>query len=193
MGLWDAINKWLEAPVLTLKFETEEEEITSNQYLNRILNKYKLDEEQIEPIKEKRNEIELYLKEQYGSNITNFYYSGSYAKGTAIKLNYDLDLCVYFKRSSFSTLREMFNDLSSCLSDVYTTRKQNVSIGIKDDDDDNDDDDNYIDVIPARRINDDTTDVNLYVSETDNRILTNIPIHKQYVSDSKCRSIIKIM
>jgi len=170
--------------------------MTPQQYLEGILAKYNLKENEIKMIKEQRSYIEYLLKQAYSSKINTFYYSGSYGKGTAINLKYDLDLCIYFNKSAFTTLKEMYydvfkvlnymtEDLGECLGEEYLVVKQNVSIGLRDH--------NEIDIVPAKRIDDDSTNANLYVSETDEHIKTNIPMHIEYISKHKCRPIIKLM
>ncbi len=141
----------------------------------------------IDKLKGKRELIENKLKSVFDNDISYIRYSGSYSKGTAVSLDYDLDLCVYFHRDSFETLRKMYNTVSYVLSQNFQTRRQRVSIGIKLG--------NFsIDVVPARLIeNGITGDANLYDSESDGYIKTNITKQAEYISNSYCRPIIKLM
>lgn len=160
--------------------------MTAQQYLEQILAKYNLKDEDVEPLKKKRAVIEDYVRKKYGSKVATFYYSGSYAKGTAINLKYDLDLCIYFWNSAFPSLSEMYNDVYKILSEKYPVNKQKVSIGLTYDGDN-------IDIVPARKIDDKTDDANLYISTNGSQIKTNIPKHKDYISQAKCRPTIKLM
>lgn len=160
--------------------------MTQQQYLEQILAKYNLGNSEVEPIKKKRAIIEEYLRSNYGAKIATFYYSGSYAKGTAINLKYDLDLCIYFQNNAFSSLADMYNDVYKILSKKYPVKKQKVSIGITYGND-------SIDIVPARKIDNNTNDANLFISTTDGQIKTNIPKHKDYISEAKCRPTIKLM
>jgi hypothetical protein len=170
--------------------------LTAQQYLEGILSKYNLKDKDIKMIKDHRSIVEHSLKQAYTNKIDTFYYSGSYGKGTAVNLKYDLDLCIYFKNDAFSTLHEMYLDVYKCLNymsedfeyilgEGYVVTKQNVSIGLR----------GYLDadIVPARIINEKSKDANLYVSENGEHIKTNIPLHIEYVNKSKCRPIIKLM
>ncbi|MFH0815291.1 MAG: nucleotidyltransferase, partial [Methanobacteriota archaeon] len=103
-----------------------------------------------------------------------------------INLKYDLDLCIYFWNNAFSSLSDMYNDVYKALSEKYPVNKQKVSIGLTYDGDN-------IDIVPARKIDEKTDDANLYISTNNSQIKTNIPKHKEYISQAKCRSTIKLM
>lgn len=159
--------------------------MTPQQYLEQILAKYNLGEKEIENIQKQRKVIEDNIKGIYSSKINNFYYSGSYAKGTAISLKYDIDLCIYFKNDAFSTLKDMYDQVFGSLRHL-NPRRQIVSIRITNGSEN-------IDVVPARLISNDSTDANLFVTTNGGSIKTNIPKHKDYISQHKCRPIIKLM
>jgi len=126
----------------------------------------------VEKYKEKRNSIKEALEERYGSDIYGPFNSGSYAKHTAVNCKFDLDLVVPFKRNSYSTLREMFEDVYDYLyetyADVATIRKQKVSIGVIFDTD-TDGDTVSIDVVPGRELTTDdypeSRDLNVFFNE----------------------------
>ncbi len=156
------------------------------QYLEKVLSKYNLTDKQIESLQNKRKGVEDFLRSKYGSKIQSVNYSGSYAKQTAISLKYDLDILVFFHRDSFNTLSEMYNSVYETMKSYGLVNKQKVSIrlssGIE-----------SIDVVPARRIDSTSTDANLYISTTGGLIKTNTVLHKEYISASGCRPIIKLM
>src|SRR3989442_13586918 len=91
--------------------------MTAQQYLEEVLAKYHLTEGEVTNLQARRAQIEDRLKTRFPGKIEAVYYSGSYAKGTAINSSFDLDICPYFKRTAFETLREMYfmvlNDLKS--------------------------------------------------------------------------------
>ena len=138
-------------------------------YLQEVLDTYKMThiEELVNKHKEKRNEIAKILNDKYSEKIYRPFNSGSFGKHTAINTKFDLDLVVPFKRDSFQSLHDMFDDVFSLLEDKYkeiaTVRKQKVSIGVifKDD--------ISIDVVPGRElIKDDyskSKDLNLYFND----------------------------
>ena len=164
--------------------------MNSQEYLENVLWKHKLDEGEVERIKNIRKEVENKLKNIYGSKIEKIIYSGSYAKNTAVDLKYDVDLCIYFKNDSFSTLFMMYNDVFTVLRKnfpKYRIRKQNVSLRLVLSDN------RSIDIVPVRSFEDGTGDANLYSSKTNGPIKTNIRKHIEYISKSKTRPIIKLI
>ncbi|NLL94212.1 MAG: hypothetical protein GX224_00385 [Thermoplasmatales archaeon] len=164
--------------------------VTAHEYLKGILSKYKLDEGEVERLMNIRREVEKSLMYRYGSHIEKILYSGSYAKKTAISLKYDLDLCVMFKRSAFRTLDSMYLDVGDFLKRSFARYRpvgQRVSWGMTLADG------RGLDIVPARSFEDGTDDANLYVSNDDTSIKTNIKKHIEYISESSVRPIIKLM
>ena len=161
--------------------------MSAQQYLESILAKYNLTEGEVTNLKARRANIENALRTVMGPKIETIYYSGSYAKGTAIRLGFDLDICLYFKPDSFGTLREMYSAVLEVLkSQRLNFTPQTVSIHI-------DLGGTGIDVVPARSLGDGKGNANLYVMNRDTSLLTNIPVHKEYISKSKARPTIKLM
>jgi tRNA nucleotidyltransferase (CCA-adding enzyme) len=121
--------------------------MTGHEYLEGILSQQTLQDWELRPLREARQEIENLLKTNFGWS-TKFYYGGSYAKGTMIRLNYDLDIVIYFDSEKFATLREMYESVYGVLYKrfPYQTQEKTVAIQIS-----------YprgfhIDVVPARLI-----------------------------------------
>ncbi len=144
-------------------------------------------------IRKIRKEIKDFLVAHYRRNgkDVDYIYSGSLAKGTAIKSKYDIDIGIIFNNKDFETLEEMFFDVKEVLEEKYgnvNVREQNVSIRV-----------NYngyeIDVVPCRKINeDDSMDVYLYINRDDNnRIKSNLERHVEIVRDFKDRDVIKLL
>ena len=158
--------------------------MTAHEYLENVLNSHTLNDREVESLRNKRSEIETYLRSCFGQDITNLYYSGSIAKGTAIRLSYDLDLCVYFKRDSFNSLRDMYEQVYTNLDQRYYVQPKTVSIAIKG---------SNVDIVPARRIDNTGVLVNLYRRDTNSQIQTSISIHVKTISASGVRNIIKLI
>ncbi len=124
--------------------------------------------------KNKRDEIKEAMESKYSSDIFSPFNSGSFGKHTAINIKFDLDLVVPFKRDSFDTIENMFNDVYDFLykeyheSGIATVRKQKVSIGVLFNADADGDEIN-IDVVPGRELTKDTyvdeKDLNIYFNE----------------------------
>lgn len=161
--------------------------MTVAEYLESLLDEEKIDDTDKEKTKKKRDEVETAIREEFGDKVKTVKYSGSIAKHTAINSSKDLDLAIHFKKESFDTLKEMYEDVFDFLDDNYNVRKQKVSIGLTDFD---------VDVVPGRRIDeedDSNNDVFLYQSDDDSRIKTNIEKHKSHITESGCRNVIKLM
>lgn len=128
----------------------------------------------ISKYKTKRNEIKIALEEHYSDNIYNPFDSGSFAKHTAINIKFDLDLIAPFKRDSFDTIQNMFDDVFNFLEKKYGqtgmahVRKQKVSIGVEFYAD-KDGDKINIDVVPGRELTIDnfseTKKLNIYFND----------------------------
>jgi len=131
-----------------------------NSHLDCVLSSHRIKNEEklLEKHRAKRKEIREFLQGKYGSDIHNPFDSGSYAKNTAINTKYDFDLVVPFKRDSFNTLKEMYDDLFEALNeefkDTATIREQKVSIGLEFYVD-SDGHTVYVDVVPGRELNQD--------------------------------------
>ncbi|WP_293939849.1 nucleotidyltransferase [Sphingobacterium sp. UBA5996] len=148
--------------------------VNRNDHLQSVLQSHRMShiESSVEKYKEKRNSIKEALEERYGSDIYGPFNSGSYAKHTAVNCKFDLDLVVPFKRNSYATLREMFEDVYDYLYETYkdiaTIRKQKVSIGVIFDKD-SDGDIVSIDVVPGRELTADdypeSRDLNVFFNE----------------------------
>lgn len=138
-------------------------------YLGSVLETHKMKhiDSLFDKFKEKRLEIKEKLEEKYGDEIYSPFNSGSYAKHTAINSKFDLDLAVPFKRNSFSTIVEMFEDVYDFLyeeyKDVANVRKQKVSIGIEFYAD-SDGDIIQVDVVPGRELKNDEYPIDHYLN-----------------------------
>jgi len=161
--------------------------MTAIQYLQDVLNRNKFDEAAEMPgVTERREKVEKKLRDEFGSKIQSIKYSGSIAKGTALKDSFDIDLAVHFKKDAFGTLKDMYDSVYNLLVKTYKVRKQRVSIGLIN---------QNVDVVPGRRTNpDDSTDndVNLYRTDTGGWLLTNIEEQKEFIRNSGARDTIKL-
>ena len=169
-------------------------------YLNSVLESYRMKhiEELINTYRTKRNEIKLFLNEQYGSHIYEPFNSGSYKKHTAVNTKFDLDLVVPFKRNAFSTLEDMFEDVFEKLTEKYqhetTIKKQGVSIGLTFDEED----EINIDVVPARETSQDSfpehKDLNLHKTQNEGYLKTNIHAQIEHIkAKDNERKVIRLL
>jgi hypothetical protein len=119
----------------------------------------------------------------YDINIVT---SGSTTKKTAISLSSDLDYFVELPYSCDLTYKDMYNDMYKKLSNVYSARKQNVSIGIEIDN-------LKIDITPGIKQLGNTNYYNIYKSKSNSWTQTNITLHNQQISNSGRTSEIKLL
>lgn len=183
--------------------------VDKKQHLESVLKTHKMShiESLVDKYKEKRDEVKKALEEKYSTNIYNIINSGSYSKHTAINIKFDLDIVSPFKRDSFGSLEEMFDDVFNFLSEEYkdeaSIRKQKVSIGLVFDADE-DGDIISLDVVPGRELNKDQylddNKLNLYIHskygllEEKTYIQTNIQSQIEHIKGkSSERDIIRLL
>lgn len=160
----------------------------------------------------KKNDVKEALSKKFSDKkTTSPIDSGSYAKKTEINTKFDMDVCIPFKKDSFSTLKEMYDEVYTYFkkeyedNDLISVKKQKVSIGLE-----------FsiereileMDIVPGREINDYSKDeeLNLYVfsglwsqterDENKERIKTNIKEHIRLVGgqeNENQRKIIKLL
>ena len=164
--------------------------MTNHEYLQSILDDEKIDHT-IEETKKTRNEVKEFLINHYKKDKTiSHIYAGSIAKGTAVKSKYDIDIGILFNNKDFETLKAMFDDVKKVLEDEYgkaNTRDQNVSIRVETNG-------HEIDVVPCKRINNDKTEVNLYLNRKENNSLkSNIHLHVDEIKKFEELKTIKLL
>lgn len=140
-------------------------EFDVNTYLKCVLESHKQSKigDLVEEYRTKRTEIETALKKHYGSDLYGMIYSGSYAKHTLINSKFDLDIIAPFRKSRFSTLKEMNDDVLAFFkgyrrtidSSLQEPRDQRVSIGLKFLSNTEDFSLLSIDVVPGRELEED--------------------------------------
>ena len=184
-------------------------EISKQEYLQNVLETHRMSyiNDLVTKYKEKRDEVKEAIEEHYSSDIYNPINSGSFAKHTAINTKFDLDIVVPFKRNSFSTLEELFNDVYNFLHENYKdsaeVRKQKVSIGIVFYPD-NEGDRISLDIVPGRELNQDdypnNKDLNLFVRskfgllEPNTHIKTNIQAQIEHIKAKESeRKVIRLL
>jgi len=164
------------------------------EYLEKVLQDQKLEEDsdELNALRDRRDEIEGHLREAFGSSPT-IRYGGSQAKGTLIKDSYDLDIVCYFPRDdedAGGTLKDIFNNAKSVLEKHYFVEAKTSALRVKG----LDHIDFHVDVVPGRFIAERSYDVYLYCSMGDKeRLKTNIDTHIAHVKDSGVTDAIKLM
>lgn len=149
-------------------------ELNKSVYLQEVLDSHKMSHIQqlVDKHKNRKEQIRIALEEKYKDKSYNCFNSGSFGKHTAINIKFDLDIVDPFKKDSFDTLEEMFDDVYDFLKERFgdeaTIRKQKVSIGIIFNPD-KDNDTIEIDVVPGRELSQgdykESRDLNLYFND----------------------------
>lgn len=153
--------------------------MTSDQYVNSIVQKHKLPETLdsytttyiVSPLKR-------IISSWAGVCLCETKLSGSRAKGTAIDIATDLDLFISLSSTTQNTLKEIYDSLyDRMVEEGISARKQNVSIGIT-----------YlgrkIDLVPAKRQSQYGNDHSLYRRKANSWTKTNIDTHISHVRQS---------
>ncbi|MDP1702110.1 MAG: nucleotidyltransferase [Aestuariivirga sp.] len=122
-----------------------------------------------------------------GQYIESVAPSGSFAKGTAIRGSTDIDFFVSLSQSTPNTLKEVYETLFNRFkSDGFVPRKQNVSIGVNVG--------GYsVDVVPAKRQNNLTSDHSLFKNRAGTWTKTNVGTHIRNVTNSGRQEEIIVM
>ncbi|WP_428737430.1 hypothetical protein [Sulfurimonas sp.] len=190
-------------------FKRENMALSKQEHLDSSLQTHRMShiDDLVEKYKDKRKNVKEAIENKYGVNIYSPMNSGSFAKYTAINIKFDLDLLVPFKKDSFATLEEMFNDIYDFLYEEYkneaTIRKQKVSIGLEFYSD-SDGDIINLDIVPGRELNKDQysndNKLNLYVNsmygllEEKTYLQTNIKAQIDHITSKENeRKIIRLL
>lgn len=161
--------------------------MTGNEYLLQLINRKIASKDTDSIIIKNIQPLITTIQSWAGDCLINIYFSGSRAKGTAVKGCSDIDLLISLKSSTNNTLLEIYESLYDYLyKRNYTIRKQNVSLGV-----------NYngysIDLVPAKKQEGNTNDHLLYSRKRKSWLKTNIKKHIDFVVDSNRINEIKII
>jgi len=166
--------------------------MTVQDFFQNLLKSQELDSDQINQLREHREEVEGFLRKKFGDEPT-IRYAGSKAKETMIAESYDLDLICYFPHDKDMTLKEIHDEVEEALSSVYLTERKASAIRIKKNES-GVESDYHIDVVPGKFIDGDDGDAFLHVAYGDKeRIQTNIDTHIAYIKNSGFQNVIKLL
>ncbi len=164
----------------------------ANTFLEDLLKSQELDSEDNSQLEQHEQEVRNFLAEKFDENPV-IKIAGSVKKGTAIHESYDLDIVVYFPSSDERSLKQIYDDMVSLLSEEYTIQPKTSAVRITGLQGNEDNNDYHIDVVPGRFIKD-SEDVFLHVSYGDKeRMQTNLKTHIEHVVNSNCEDIIKLV
>jgi len=161
--------------------------MSDHDYLARLLNGYELGDEETNSLNRQMAKMEKFHRERYGSKVREYYYSGSFAKGTAINLKYDYDLVLFFKPGTFKTTAEMYESVYDGLKSLGDgpVLRQRVALRLQDGGE-------SIDIVPAMLIKENSDRVILNIIPF-GEIQTDIKAHKKHVMESRRSDVIKLV
>lgn len=161
-------------------------------YLKSLLASQELSTPQQQSLDAHKAEVELFLRQEFGqSPIIKI--AGSVSKGTAVSDSYDLDVVMYFPSSDTRTLKAIYQEVHNKLASRYTIDPKTSALRITGVSNASNNSDYHIDVVPGRFIPG-TKDVFLYMNSADReRMQTNLKTHIDYITQSGCQEIIKLV
>jgi len=177
----------------------------SDEYLKKVLTEehLKANPKAFKAVIAYREEVKQWMLDRFRNKLVAFPQdTGSFIKRTALVSNYDLDIVLPFKRSSYASLEEMYYDVHEVIEKEFgskaTVTKQTKAIGLTFE---NNGDPIHFDVVPGREINDYLTEkeLNLYVRPNlpwsrGSSFKTNVGIQKGItVNKPEARTVIKLL
>ncbi|PTU65152.1 nucleotidyltransferase [Chromobacterium sp. Panama] len=158
--------------------------MTADQYLRGLLQTYAVNASEAMAA---GRMIYPVLKKWGNQYLNSATFSGSLAKGTGISISTDADIFLSLSSVTPGTLSDIYSSLHQYVAAAgYTTRKQNVSIGVSVNG-------CSIDLVPGRRQSQYGNDHSLYRSRAGTWTKTNVNTHISYVKNSKRTEEIRIL
>lgn len=158
------------------------------QYLQTVLRQKTAVITQNSPVAVAANAIVPLIRTWGGQQIDFLGFSGSYAKGTAVKGGTDIDLFISLKSTLNMPLADIYQNLFQYVQQngYLYARAQNVSIGLTVNG-------MNVDLVPAKQQDANSGDHSLYRRKANSWTKTNIQKHIQVVSHSGRLSEIRLM
>lgn len=161
--------------------------MTGDEYLQSMYVKYSAPTGELGPGNQVMFQLSPYINYWAGQNLLSRQLSGSYAKGTAVVGDADVDIFISMRSNSHPTLGDMYDSLDKFLkAQGFVTKRQNVSIGITYNR-------FYVDLIPAWKQNSQTFDHSLYLRRTGSNTKTNVVTHILNVRNSGLAPVITLI
>lgn len=166
-----------------------------NEYLKALLDSQTLEEdgEELENLRERRDEVETLLRDELGKAKPTIRYAGSHAKGTMNLDSYDLDLTFYVPNDNDEagkTIAEVYESVRAVLAEAYSLEVKASAIRLRS----QDGVDFHVDVVPGRYVDDEKADVFLHRTTGEKeRIKTNLDVHIAHVRDSGVTDAIRLV
>ncbi|MBD2122163.1 nucleotidyltransferase [Trichocoleus sp. FACHB-262] len=160
--------------------------MTTQEYLQSLLSQQSLNEQELEVLRNLRDQIEAVLAELEGR--PRFYYGGSYGKKTIISERYDLDIVIYWPQNTNYTVESIYRAVGKQLKkewDVVKPKTVSWEIPFEGG--------FHIDVVPGRALAADYREANLYRTDTGTTLKTSLKTHIDTVRNSGRRDAIRLL
>lgn len=152
--------------------------MSGDEYVSQVLKKYEVLKGQLSPAEQTANKIAPVIRRWAGSWLHSIGFSGSYAKGTAVRGGSDIDIFISLKSDTPGTLKDNYDKLAQFASqNGWSPRRQNVSIGVNNNG-------VAVDLVPARIQAGYQNWHSLYKSKSNNWTQTNVALHISTVGNS---------
>lgn len=166
--------------------------MTVEGFLNGLIEKQKLSDEEREILTSRRKEVEDLLRDKFGSSPV-IKYGGSKAKGTMIQESYDLDVVCYHQHDCTDTLKDLYKTTAEKLREKYIVDEKRSAIRVIRGLESNDEINYHVDVVPGKFVDENKGDCYLHQNVPDKeRLKTNIKTHICYIKDSGLIDVIKL-
>lgn len=155
--------------------------LTPDQYLQHVINRYVPTQSQRLMVMKAYTDLSRLLKQWANVYLMGIRPSGSFAKGTAIRGDTDLDIFVSLKRDAPGSLGDLYYHLDAFLKGHgLITQLRNVSVRVS-----------YsglaVDIVPGRMQHAVGGPHSLFSRKSGTWVLTNVDSHVQMVKQSPCK------
>jgi len=150
----------------------------NNEYVRSIIRKYHLVHDATSPAVIAAQSLFPTIKAWANNYLLEVRFSGSTAKGTAIRGSTDVDLFISLNPDTPGSLRDIYENLHAFLIQArISAKRQDVSIGITLNG-------TSVDLVPGRKQKGNTSDHSLYRNKGKTWIQTNVEQHIKLISES---------
>jgi hypothetical protein len=161
--------------------------MSNQEYLQSLLDQQDLTESELDVLRKCRDQIETQLRTGL-TKVGRVYYAGSFAKGTMIREEYDLDIVIYWGSDCGFTLKDLYNGVGNVLRKHWKVVNSKTvawvlpfQSGF------------HIDVVPGRALDASYRYANLYRTDTGTSLQTSIKVHIDTVRNSGRCDVIRLM
>lgn len=156
-------------------------------YLEQLLVKYALRPQDEQAVRRARAEYEGLLLGGWEGGDPRLLYAGSYAKKTAIRVSYDLDIVLYFPATTAMTIKDCYAAVEARLRSARRQpERKNVALRVQHRG-------FHVDIVPGKTLSSDPRYANLYVSGDQTTRQTSIEEHVAHVRDGGFREVLQLL